>query len=549
MLKQKTHNEVGLLRTHLFLTTTAISIAVTTLSGPARAVDTGPSGQGYNNQLGRVLAVGDFNDDGDDDLAMGLPFGDVGSLSNAGKVLVLHGDHLGQSDSPGFAWPNSGTEWSQDSSGIGGAAEAWDYFGLTLAVGDFDGDGYDDLVVGAPPETIGSASNAGGINVIYGGAAGLSSSGNQTWNQNSSGIGGASEENDRFGDSLAAGDFNDDGYDDLAIGVPNEAIGSITNAGMVNIIYGSQNGLSSTNSQTWHQDSSGILDTSEVGDRFGSSLAAGDLNGDGYDDLAVGVPFEAINGHSQAGAVHVILGGGSGLSSSGNQFWHQDSSGVLDASEDDDFFGDSLAIGDFNDDGYGDLAVGVTYEDVGFQDAGAVHVFYGGSGGLTASGDQSWHQDQTNIEESTGAYDYFGKALAVGDFDRDGIDDLAIGVPGEDIGSANGAGAVNVIFGTTSGLSATGDVLIREGNGSVESGYGGVWGIAGNGEQFGYALAVGDFADEASPYGLKDQLVVGAPTEFENLNNSGNLNGMVFLFWDGPTAMNAGLYTYLELRP
>jgi hypothetical protein len=71
-----------------------------------------------------------------------------------------------------------------------------------------------------------------------------------------------------------------------------------------------------------------------------------------------------------------------------------------------------------------------------------------------------------NIEESTGQYDYFGKALAVGDFDRNGIDDLAIGVPGEDIGSAGGAGAVNIIFGTTSGLSATGDVLIREGNGS-----------------------------------------------------------------------------------
>ena len=85
-------------------------------------------------------------------------------------------------------------------------------------------------------------------------------------------------------------DFNGDGFDDLAVGVPGEDIGTINSAGAVNVIYGSSGGLSCGGNQFWHQDSSGILDTAEASDQFGDALAAGDFNGDGFDDdLAVGV--------------------------------------------------------------------------------------------------------------------------------------------------------------------------------------------------------------------------------------------------------------------
>jgi hypothetical protein len=131
-----------------------------------------------------------------------------------------------------------------------------------------------------------------------------------------------------------------------------------------------------------------------------------------------------------------------------------------------------LASGDFNKDGYSDLSIGVPYEDVGSttDGAGAVNLIYGSSRGLSASGltagngraDQLWTQNSTKIEGDAETGDLFGNSLAVGDFNNDGILDLAIGVPGEDVGiTAASAGAVNVIYGSkglsigTGGLSAT----------------------------------------------------------------------------------------------
>ncbi len=154
-------------------------------------------------------------------------------------------------------------------------------------------------------------------------------------------------------------DFNGDGYDDLAIGAPGEN----NSAGMVHILYSSPTGLTSTGSQTFTQSSLGT-DSSEAGDRFGASLAAGDFNGDGYDDLAVGIPGEDIGSISDAGAVSIIFGSVNGLTGSRDQFWHQDSVNVPGGAEAGDQFGYSLATGDFNGEDVNgksmcDLAVGV----------------------------------------------------------------------------------------------------------------------------------------------------------------------------------------------
>jgi hypothetical protein len=104
---------------------------------------------------------------------------------------------------------------------------------------------------------------------------------------------------DRFGHALAAGDFNNDGRDDLAVGVPNEDIGLVLDAGAVHIIFGSASRLVSTGNLFRHQDSLGLNNANpetvaEVGDNFGSALAAGDFNGNNRDDLAIGVPEETI---------------------------------------------------------------------------------------------------------------------------------------------------------------------------------------------------------------------------------------------------------------
>jgi hypothetical protein len=267
--------------------------------------------------------------------------------------------------------------WDQDKEGIRGGSEEGDQFGCALASGDFNGDNAADLAVGVPYEDVRTTSNAGLVNVLYGSHDGLSAVGNQFWNQGSPGIAGSPEAYDRFGRALAAGDFNGDGFDDLAIGVPGESIGTTKKAGAVNILFGSRDGLTSDNNKLWYQNSSGIAGRSERDDLFGASLAAGDFNGDSFADLAVGVPYESIGTTAGAGAVNIVYGSRDGLTGLGNPIWNQGSSGIADSPEAGDQFGFALAIGDFNGVGSGDLAVGVPLEGVETaRRAGAVNVFY-----------------------------------------------------------------------------------------------------------------------------------------------------------------------------
>jgi len=200
-----------------------------------------------------------------------------------------------------------------------------------------------DLAIGIPFENVGSLVNAGAVSVIYGTATGLASAGNQFWHQNSSGIANSATEGDQFGNALAAANFGKTAQADLAIAVPGETIGSGSDgAGAVHVLYGTLTGLSA-GSQFWTQNSAGILDTSELLDQFGSALSAGNFGRSGEADLAVGVPGESIGGLGAAGAVNVIYGTASGLASTGNQFWHQNSTGSPDSAEEGDRFGSSLA--------------------------------------------------------------------------------------------------------------------------------------------------------------------------------------------------------------
>ena len=423
--------------------------------------------------FGQALAVGDFDGDGYFDLAVGVPWEDVGSVGQAGAVNVIYGTADGGLDVAGNQY------WNQNEAGMGGAAEEDDHFGQALAAGDFNGDGYDDLAVGIPGEDIGSTVDAGGMMVLYGSADGLTAA-STVWNQ-----GGEAETGDQYGATLAAGDFDRDGYDDLAVGIPRVDLGGVADAGAVQIYYGSGTGIHErVSNDFWHQDRSGVADTADEYDFFGSSLTVGDFDGDGYDDLAVGVPYEDVGSPviTNTGAVNVLYGSSTGVTGSGSDYWHQDVGSIGSLCEEGDRFGFALTAGDFDGDGYDDLAVGVPYEDWNDLDTGIVQVLYGTADGLSDVGNQLWRQGITGIIGGEEPHDRFGYALAAGDFDDDGYADLAIGVPYEGIGTESEAGAVNVLYGTGSGLAADGNQFWYQGDNGLQ-------GTPETGDRFGYALA------------------------------------------------------------
>jgi hypothetical protein len=187
-----------------------------------------------------------------------------------------------------------------------------------------------------------------------------------------------------------------------------------------------------------------------------------DFNGDGFSDLAIGVPDEDVGGLSDAGAVNVIYGSAAGLATADNVLLRPNKfvNGLLgNLPRSDAHYGEAVATGDFNGDGYDDLAVGARGDTLAvggtsYPGAGSVQVIYGSPIGL--QGGSAGPDDQLLMQggwvgDSVGSHDLFGRAVAAGDYDGDGFDDLAIGAPGEDLQWVD-AGVVHIVYGSATGL-------------------------------------------------------------------------------------------------
>ncbi len=366
--------------------------------------------------FGSVVTFGDFNCDGYDDVARGMPFYNWNG-PDSGQVTIAHGS------------ANGPIEWGIiDQDGLD-TRESGDQFGFALASGDFDGDGCDDLAVGAPEEALNNAPF--GVVYLYRGTVeGLVD--DIRIDQNLIWGGGHNEAGDKFGYSLVSGDFNADGYDDLAVGAPGEDSPGTNGArsGQVHVLMGGDNGMTKGKLLTGlaaHQ-----RPAPADGDDFGVAMAVGDIDGNGLDDLVIGAPGIDLDGNTDTGAGFIYYGRAWGLNF--EVFLRQTHA------ENYDRFANALAVGECNGDGYDEVFVGTPNEMLGGVRAGIVRGYNGSANGVSAFG---WlHQGNLGAPGQNADGDEFGASVGVADLDGDGYNEVLIGAPGDLDANDDAVGAV-----------------------------------------------------------------------------------------------------------
>jgi hypothetical protein len=361
---------------------------------------TSTHGEEENDAVWLSTVVGDVNGDGVDDLAVADAYHSVPTL-HAGKVYFIFGAVS--------LWP-MGSSLAEADASYHGEAES-DVAGTSLdGAGDLDGDGYDDIILGAP-DNDDAGSSAGKVYVIYGQTS-LWYPDESLSVVDSSFVG--ENPGDAIGDAVAGvGDVNGDGLDDVAL--------SSTALGITYVFFGAETRVTAGTSVSGAAASF----VGESGEGAGNPLAGGDdVNGDGFDDFLVG----SYGYDHMQGRVRIVLGKATGWTTMSPP---AEADAYYTGENQGDEFGSFMAmVGDMNGDGLSDMAFGAPHYSVGGNDTGKVYILFGRDQGWAALGDIGVEADVVFVGEAGG--DEAGWVGAAGDVNDDSFADLLVGAPGND---------------------------------------------------------------------------------------------------------------------
>jgi methionine-rich copper-binding protein CopC len=391
-----------------------------------------------------VGAAGDLNGDGYGDLIVGAEWAG-GSTSLAGASYVVFGKASGSSATANFSSLNGVNGFS-----LTGAAKNDNSGTSVSSAGDVNGDGFDDLIIGADGTGYNGLST-GSAYVVFGKAGGFAATTSLADINGSNGfrLDGTSLVEKAGSAVSTAGDVNGDGYDDLIVG----ADWSDTYKGSSYVVFGKASDFSAATKLSTLNGSNGfrIEPASILGYAGHSVSSAGDVNGDGYDDIIIGAPAKSDYGNTTgSGAAYVVFGKASGFTASLSTGALNGANGFqISGDANGDAFGISVgSAGDLNGDGFDDLIVGAKDAQGNAAGSGAAYVIYGKASGFSANVAVSTLNGTNGFRISGAtAYDGLGRSVSgAGDLNGDGFDDLIVGAEGAD-NNGNGTGSAYVIFG------------------------------------------------------------------------------------------------------